>query len=177
MNKTLFLLMFLLSVFLIPNLQAQGLNLGPQVGFQKADDAEDGNFLLGAALRLKFSKALGIEGSINYRQEDFGPNLTVRSWPVMVTGLLYPLPIVYGAVGAGWYNTTFDFDTAAADVDETKQEFGWHFGAGVELPLGSKTKLAGDIRYVFLDYDFDEIPFRDVDSNFFMISAGILFGL
>ncbi|MCI0690989.1 hypothetical protein L0337_03165 [candidate division KSB1 bacterium] len=65
--------------------------------------------------------------SINYRQEKFNNGaLTVRSWPVMVTGLLYPLPIVYGAVGAGWYNTKFDFEPAGGviGIQETKQDFG-----------------------------------------------------
>lgn len=174
---------FILTAFLIvtgvsSTLQAAGgIGLGPQVGYQKANDAEKGQFMLGAALRVKLWAALGVEGSINYRQEDFSDALTVRSWPVMVTGLFYPLPIVYGAVGAGWYNTTFDFSDALGVEDHTEQEFGWHFGAGAELPIGSKTKLTGDIRYVFLDYSFEDVPFQDVDSNFFVITAGLLFGL
>lgn len=45
----------------------------------------------------------------------------------MVTGLVYPLPIVYGAVAAGWYNATFDFESELIE-DRTEQEFGWHFG-------------------------------------------------
>jgi len=100
----------------------------------------------------------------------------------MVTGLIYPLPIVYGAIGAGWYNTTFDYDQSKfplqAFEDETKQEFGWHFGGGVELPVGSNFKLTADIRYVFLNYDFNEIPGSShLDSNFYVLTAGFLFGL
>ena len=176
MLKTLVISAVLVTL-IAPQLGGQTIRLGPQVGLQKAAAADDAKFMFGAALRLKLTSALGVEGSINYRQEKFANDaLTVRSWPIMLTGMLYPLPIVYGGVGAGWYNTTFDFDLPGVD-NETKQEFGWHFGAGVELPLGKKTRLTGDLRYVFLDYDFDEVPFQDVDSNFYMISAGILFGL
>ncbi|HEX9655047.1 MAG TPA: outer membrane beta-barrel protein [bacterium] len=156
---------------------AQGIRLGPEVGYYKTQDADDGKFMFGAALRLKLSSALGVEGAINYRQEKYGNDaLTVRSWPILVTGMFYPLPIVYGALGAGWYNTTFDVNVPGID-NETQQEFGWHFGAGVEIPMGGNSRLTGDLRYVFLDYSFDSIPFQDVDSNFYMISAGFLFGL
>ncbi|MGH7600475.1 MAG: hypothetical protein ACREOI_29320 [bacterium] len=122
----------LLVAFVAPQVSAQSIQLGPQAGYQRAKDADAGKFMGGAALRLKLAPALGIEGSINYRQEKFNNGaLTVRSWPVMVTGLLYPFPIVHGAVGAGWYNTKFDFAPAggAVGIEETKQEFGWHFGA------------------------------------------------
>ena len=98
----------------------------------------------------------------------------------MVTGLFYPLPIVYGAFGAGWYNTTFDYSQSRLPFfkDKTSQEFGWHFGAGLEIPAGKKTKFMADIRYVFLNYDFEEIPgSSDLNSNFFIITAGFLFGL
>ncbi len=170
------LLVFVLVLMTSP-VNAQSIKLGPQVGYYKTQDADDGRFLFGAALRLKLSSALGVEGAINYRQEKYGNDaLTVRSWPILVTGMFYPLPIVYGAVGAGWYNTTFDVNVPGVD-NETKQEFGWHFGAGVELPVGGKSRLTGDLRYVFLDYRFDDIPFQEVDSNFYMIAVGFLFGL
>ncbi|NIV10927.1 MAG: outer membrane beta-barrel protein [Aliifodinibius sp.] len=176
-------ILFISCIFLgTAQLNAQGINLGPQLGYQKAADADGGKFMGGAAMRLKLSSSLGVEGSINYRQEDYANgNLTVKSWPVMVTGLIYPLPIVYGAVGAGWYNTTFDFNQenlSMAFEDETKQEFGWHFGAGVELTAGSNLKLTGDIRYVFLNYDFEQIPGTgELNSDFYVITAGLLFGL
>ena len=100
----------------------------------------------------------------------------------MVTGLFYPLPIVYGAVGVGWYNTTFDYDEGKPGLlglgSETKQEFGWHFGAGAELPLGAHTKLVGDVRYVFLNYDFKQFPGSSgLSSDFYVITVGLLFAL
>lgn len=158
---------------------AQSLVFGPQLGYYKATDADNGEAMYGAALRLKILPFLGVEGSINYRQEDYGDNLvTVRSWPVMVTGLVYPMPFVYGALGAGWYNTTFDYNNDLTDLgSETKQEFGWHAGGGVELPLGTVAKLTGDIRYVFLDYSFADVPeLPETDANFYVITVGLLFG-
>jgi outer membrane protein W len=137
--------------------------------------------MFGGAVRVKLIPLLGVEGAIGYRQEEFAnETLTIRTWPVMVTGLIYPLPVVYGLIGAGWYNTKFDYDQSSFPslADETKQEFGWHFGAGAELPVGSNSKLTADLRYVFLNYDFKAIPGRgDLDSNSYVITAGFLFGL
>ena len=158
--------------------------VGPQLGIYKVKDVDDYNFMGGAAIRFKLSPALGFEGSVNYRSDDYADGtVTAHSWPLMVTGLLYPFPAVYGAIGAGWYNTTFSFNPPAGYVgpgidDETSQDFGWHFGAGVELPLGTSVMLVGDIRYVFLDYDFTSVPGAEgVNSDFYMIAAGLLFNL
>lgn len=151
---------------------------GPQVGISKSPDA-DANMIFGAALRLHLLPMFGIEGSINYRQETLaGDALIVRSWPVQVTGMLYVLPVLYGSMGAGWYMTSLDFDPDLNFLDDTQSEFGWHFGGGLELPLGSVAKLSADLRYVFLDYNFDQFPGSDnVDSNFYMATAGLLFRL
>lgn len=162
-------------------LQAQGIGIGPVLGIHRSEDAEGSTLMGGVALRLKLSPVLGVEGSIQYRQEKYaGDHLTVRSWPVMATGLIYPLPILYGAIGVGWYNTTFDYNQGILDLieDTTDQQFGWHFGGGIELPIGPNAKLSGDIRYVFLDYDFVGIPGAgDLDSDFYVISIGLFFGL
>jgi hypothetical protein len=156
------------------------LYVGPQAGFQQARNADDGKWLIGAALRLKILPAIGGEAAINYRQEEFGHGaVKVISWPVMATGLFYPLPFLYGALGAGWYYTTFDYDQNkhSSIKDETKQEFGWHFGAGGEIPIGS-AKLTADVRYVFLNYKFQQVPeLSGLHSDFFMVTFGILFGI
>lgn len=176
-TKTLSLIA-LVTLMAVP-VSATGISIGPQLGYYKARDADNGSFIGGATCRLKLTPFFGAEVSINYRQESYANDLvTVRSWPVMVTGLLYPVPVVYGAIGAGWYNTTFDFSQQLSPLlaDRTEQKFGWHFGGGVEAPAGSSIKLIGDIRYVFIDYDFQEIP-GNPKNDFFVIMAGVLFSL
>jgi opacity protein-like surface antigen len=158
---------------------AQGprIAVGPQLGYQRAVDADEGRLMVGAALRLRVIPLLGAEGSINYRRERYSDGgITVRSWPIMVSGLVYPLPVLYGVAGFGWYNTSFDFESPQLD-DETTREVGWHFGGGLELPLGN-VRLTGDIRYVFLDYDFSGAPGTGgTDADFYVITAGLLFRL
>jgi len=153
---------------------------GPIVGISKSPDA-DANLIGGGALRLKLLPFLGLEGSITYHQEEFGDDdaLTVKSWPIQVTGMLYPVQWLYGSMGAGWYMTTFDYDPDVEFLDDdTTDEFGWHFGGGLEVPLGERIRLAGDLRYVFIDYDFEGVPGidEDIDSNFYMATAGLLIG-
>ena len=180
----LLVLAFALIVFAAPQVKAQGIGIGPQLGWQKSSSADKGSLMYGAALRLKLSPAIGIEGSVNYRQEKYANGgLTVRSWPVMVTGLIYPIPVVYGAIGVGWYNTTFDYSqelTLKNLANNTQQNFGWHLGAGLEVPLGEAAWLTGDVRYVFLNYDFGQLATAastgSLSSKFYVITVGLLFG-
>ena len=160
-----------------------GFSIGPTIGMHKAQDADDANYLVGAQARLRLSPFFGLDGTIAYRQEDYANDaVTVRSWPVQVSGLLYPLPVIYGTIGAGWYNVTFDIDDTDGPFDltdnETSTEFGWHFGGGLEIPISPSVDLTGDLRYVFLDYEFEQAPTSDeISSDFYMISAGLLFHL
>ena len=183
--KKLAVLLFLTVVLTIP-FEASALNLfgfGPRAGYYKVKDADEGDIMGGVAARLKLLGILGVEASIDYRSEEYvDGGVSVDSWPVMVTGIVYPFPLVYGLAGFGWYNNKYEYDAEKLGVqlagafEESVQETGWHFGAGLELPLGFAT-LAADIRYVFLDYDFEKLPgSKEVDSNFYMITAGLLFG-
>ncbi len=159
------------------------IGVGPRAGYYRAQDADEGRWMGGACARIKLGPAIGVEASIDYRSEKWAKGaLTVRSWPVMATAMIYPLPIVYGLAGFGWYNTTFDYDQSRFPLkkiqDKTDQQVGWHFGGGLELPLGPLTSLTADIRYVFLDYDFSEVPgSEDLKANFYAITVGILIGL
>jgi opacity protein-like surface antigen len=180
MSKKLLVITGLITL-MIAQSNAQSVSLGPQIGYYKARDADKGSIMGGAAWRLKVMPIFGVEASINYRQEKYGNDaLTVRSWPVMLTGLFFPLPVVYGAVGAGWYSVTFDYNQNKLPFvkDETTQKVGWHFGGGVELPVGSSFKLTGDIRYVFLNYKFKQFPgSSDMKSNFTVVTVGFLYNL
>lgn len=186
MNTIGVVFLLLLTVSAVAQVQQRAqIGFGPQVGIFKAQDADNVSVMGGAALRLKLSEALGVEGSINYRRETYvNGKVTATSWPVMVTGLIYPVPVLYGAIGAGWYNTSFEYNFPVGalggplSTDVTKQEFGWHFGGGFELPLGTVGSLVGDIRYVFLDYKFEDFPgSQNSKSDFYVITVGLLFGL
>ena len=182
MLKRLFLSVLLLG-FSVGLVQAQGIAVGPMVGYMKTKGANNADFLYGASLRLKLFEALAIDGSVAYRQTKEEDGMyTVRTWPIMVTGMLYPLPFLYGAMGAGWYNSTLDYDQSKLPPDsgledETSQDFGWHFGGGLEIPFGKRARLYGDVRWVYLDYDFKSFPGSEgTESDFYMITAGVLFG-
>lgn len=190
MKKIIFSAIVVLILFAVDSKAQTGIGLGPLVGYHKAGDADDGRIMAGLALRLRLSPALGIEGSINYRQQNFADDaIKVRSWPLLITGMFYPIPMVYGALGAGWHNTTIDYanitnNNETIDLGEhTSQEFGWHLGAGLEFNFGSGTSLYSDIRYVFLNYEIEDLATQaineldDLNANFYMINVGILFGL
>lgn len=161
-----------------------GVYIGPHLGIQRSHDAEDANYLVGATLRLKLIPVIAVEGDFGYRQEKYGQGaLTAKSWPLTVTGLLYPLPFIYGGIGGGWYNTTLDYADSYNDIgidDDTQSEFGWHLVAGLELPATSGVHIYGDMRYVFLEYKFKELPDAVLDgakSDFYSINIGVLFRL
>jgi outer membrane protein W len=188
MRKILIIALLLLPTAMLTNeASAQtGMNayVGPHLGIFKSQDADDASYLVGGTLRLKLIPSLTAEGMISYRQEEFAEEaVTVRTWPVTVTGLIHPLPIVYAGLGAGWYNVTIDYDDSINDTgieDETSQEFGWHVAVGAELPLSEKLRVTGDIRYVFLDYDFADVPeavLEGTDADFYSINIGLLFAL
>ncbi len=159
-----------------------GIGFGPIVGYQKAGDAESGSFLFGVQLRAKLASVLGIEGAISYRTEEYANNVQVTSWPVTATGLIYVLPNLYGAIGVGWHNTSIEYDNAEFDIaDKTSSNFGWHLGGGVEIPVSEIISLSGDLRYVFLEHDFEDLTDAaatsdDINSNFYMIQVGLIFG-
>lgn len=158
--------------------------VGPHLGIQNSSGSESANYLIGATVRVRLMPILGAEADIGYRQEKYGDGaVTARDWPVTVTGLLYPLPFIYGGVGGGWYFTTFDYADAYNDAgfeDETTQNFGWHLAAGVEVPASPRFRVFGDIRFVFLEYDFADLPgeiLDGADSDFYSINVGVLFRL
>ena len=178
------MLLFSLCIIFISAANAQQMrnpfSIGPHVGYFKASDADNGSIMPGAALRLKLADALGFEASIDYRQEDYDNEaITVTSWPVLITALLYPTQYIYGAIGVGWYNSQIEYNKFLNLLsDKSSQQFGWHFGAGVELPLSKRIRLASDFRYTFLNYDFDEVPgSNDISSDYFIITAGLFFQL
>jgi len=168
--KLLFVIAF--ALLLSSEAFSQSIKIGSNVGYYKSKDADEGALTAGGTLRLDLTSSIGVEGSVNYRAEKYYDGaLEVTTIPVLATLLIHPLPIVYGLAGVGWYNVSYESPFG----DETTSEFGYHIGAGAELELGSIT-LFGDLRYVLLNYEFDNVP-GEADADFYIISAGLLFEL
>jgi hypothetical protein len=172
-------LVFLLAIFVfIGSTQAQKLIVGPQLGyFVPAEKDADGSVYLGGAARLKFG-SLGVEGAINYRQqskETIVGKFTTKFYPVMVSGLIYPIPMVYATAGIGWYNYTVELEFLGHTSDYSDSEIGYHIGGGVELPVGNMI-LSGDIKYIFMEYQFEDSD-TDFSADGFVINATLFFKL
>ncbi|MBI4566264.1 MAG: porin family protein [Planctomycetes bacterium] len=157
-------------------------SLGPRIGFLKARDADRGTWLGGAQLRLHLSPAIALEGAISAHQDRFADgDAIVTFYPVEVSALLYPLPPlgfvgIYGTAGVGWYYSRVDYKgSLSANDDETTSTFAAHLGVGAEIGLGTATSLNADIRYVFLEPDFDAL--EDEKFDLIQFTAGLNFRL
>lgn len=169
-----------------------GGNLGGHLGWAKASDSDEGNFLVGAHAEFRLIPWLGVQGSADYRFADEinftnGGQAKVRSIPLTVTARLYVVATeqvsVFAAAGAGWYHLVYDFsdDLEALGLDDTSQNtFGWHLGAGVVVPISPTVGLYAEGRAVFADPDrvvddelADDITDFDYDSTY--LAGGVNF--
>jgi opacity protein-like surface antigen len=130
----------------------------------------------GAQMRVRLPLFLGVEGSVDYRRETFGPT-TTHEWPVQVSGLLYMPKIVvvqpFLLGGVGWYNTTVK---GPAGFSDTQNRFGPHIGAGAEFNLNADWFLDATYRYVFLNKFHTEDPqgvVQNIRDNGHMITASL----
>lgn len=157
---------------------AQSIAFGPQVGFIKTTKADKATVMPGAALRINLL-GLSAEGSIYYKAEEFENGaIKTTSYPFMLTGMLNILPIIHAEAGIGYYNTKIEYSGIYGGVkSETKNDVGYHVGAGAELPLGNLL-LTGDVRYVFLNYKLDNpLKITELKSDFYVIMVGAMFKL
>ncbi len=142
---------------------------GPRGGYYRSQDAENGAWYVGLQARLRLGEYFGLEGAIDYRLEEKfnldvgGANGEVRqhSYPVTAS-LLFFLPVLphlspYLVGGAGYYFTQIDFSEELEAIgfdDQTENVFGWHAGAGLELPVSDHVAVNLDFRWIFLDAEF-----------------------
>ena len=126
--------------------------IGPRVTYYTPKDADEGQWSAGAQARLHLSPGLGLEGSIDYHRNDFGPFTTIKTYPVQASLLAYLMPgeilspFLLG--GAGWYYTQVN---GPFSFSNTNSRFGLHAGAGLEIILNKSLSLDGSYRYVWLE--------------------------
>jgi opacity protein-like surface antigen len=152
-------------------------SLGGRAMYFNPSDGED-NWHGGAQARLHLGEIFAIEGSADYRKNDFG-DTTVHTYPVQATALMYLLPgkrispFVLG--GAGWYYTSVD---GPGGLSDTQHRFGLHGGGGLQLMLNRHWSIDGTYRYVWLE----RVQSRDeslLDKSFqdagHMVTVGLNF--
>jgi opacity protein-like surface antigen len=155
--------------------KATGFGEGAHYSYVHNRDIDDNSGMKGLMARLR-SGFFGLETAVDYRTDDMSDGAKLKTWPVTVSAMFYPLPLVYGLVGLGLYNSTLDFPSSSPYSDKTDSDLGYLYGAGFEMPLVPLVKLTGDFRYHFVNYRFADIPasIGKVNANAFAINAGFI---
>ena len=181
MKKSIVIIMTIL-VFASSSYSMTLFGIGPRGAMYKVKDADENEVMFGIAARIKLG-SIGAEGTIDFKSEKyFDDQVTVSSTPMTLSALFYPLPMVYGLAGMGWYNTKTEYEFVgelaglSGVMDEESQQTGYHLGAGLELALGTIT-LAADVRKVFLDYDLEGLPLSEtVNADYMSYNITLLWG-
>lgn len=158
---------------------SRGWWIGPRVGYVKAQDADDGTWLIGAQVRWHILNILAVEASIDFHKEEYNDgDVDVLTIPIQFSAIVY-LPVdwkirPYAVGGIGWYVTSTDFSGGSSSSDDTTSEFGVHLGVGVEWELSPTMSIDADFRYLFVDE-----PPHVGDANFdsIMFTVGLNFKL
>jgi hypothetical protein len=151
-----------------------GLSVGGQAGVSHTGgDIDETSFIWGGSTRLEFLSILTAELAVNYRNESLEGG-DVSTLPIQVSALITPLPLIYGTIGVGWYDISPDDDLTnqLGDIGDFSNA-ALHVGGGVSIPVSAKWNFIGDLRYVFLNYDIEDIPDLDTDADFYMLTGGL----
>ena len=160
-----------------PLAKASSGEIIPSVGFSKGVDSDEGKTNFGLAIRGDLA-GNAIQGEIgtSYRKEEFfDGDLKLRMVPVTASLLFRPVRSIHADVGAGWYFTKYDYDDALLIEDETKQDFGVHVGAGLQVPVGERAALDLTGRYVFMQDQESQLVPETFDPDFWNMSLGLAF--
>jgi opacity protein-like surface antigen len=134
-------------------------SIGPRLSYFKAKDADNGKWFGGAQARFYPFNALGLEASIDYRQDDFGPTRT-HTFPVQASLLAYVLSAeqahLYLLGGLGLYFTRVD---VPGGNDDTDNRLGFHAGFGGEVEMNEYWSIDGTYRHIWVE------EFRSRDAN------------
>jgi opacity protein-like surface antigen len=126
-------------------------SIGGRAMYYNPIDGDD-NWSGGGQARLYLGEAFAIEGSADYRKNDFGSSTHVRTFPVQASGLIYLLPgkrlspLLIG--GGGWYYTDVNGPNG---YEDTQQRFGLHGGAGMQLMLSRNWSIDSSYRFAWLE--------------------------
>lgn len=153
---------------------ADAAELVPAFGWMRVRDQSEARSFASVALRGNLAPVLQTELSVGYRNEERADGLLdVKMWPVTASLWVTPVPAIYAGGGAGWYRTTFDYDSTVPLADRTTEEFGVHLGGGVKVPLAPSAAVDLGGRYVMMrEQESPLIPQR-FDPDFWVTTLGL----
>ena len=139
---------------------AQMLGVGPRFSMVRGDIATNtpSTRFVGGTLRLNTSKAVGFEGSLDFRTTwDTARTQRLRETPLQGSLLIYPFRSVlspYALGGMGIYTRTYEVLGSSGAIAQSAQDrkTGMHLGFGGELQLAKHAVAYVDYRYRFVKF-------------------------
>ena len=169
MKKALLILVFILAA---STSFAQSLAIGPQLGYFKSKDADDGAYIFSGAARFSFLM-FGVEGTVGYSESKyFNGDIKIQNYPISITGMVNIMPFIYADAGMDWFNRKIIYNIPGIS-DETSTSVGYHIGVGAQISLGPLL-LTGDAKYIFTD-KYKLFTGVEVNNNYYILSIGVLY--
>lgn len=153
---------------------------GLRAGYFKVRDADDGAWFGGVQVRIPLNERFAVEASVEIHATEFEDGeIEVLQYPLQASLLFFLMPqsaplAPYLLAGVGWYYTVVDFSGTLSGFDgETDHWFGGHIGFGARMMVGSSMSVNGDLRYIFIEPDGDNLEDENFDT--IQISLGLSF--
>lgn len=160
----------------IPQIEIPFFSLGGRATYFDPKEGAD-RWFGGAQVRVHPSHYFAVEGSADYRREEFAGGTKTHTFPVQGSLLIYPIgttrlaPFILG--GGGWYFTSID---GPGGFSDTQHRFGGHVGGGVQLFVTDHISIDSTYRHIWLErvesktVSLDDKKFND---NGHMVTIGV----
>ncbi|HUX06665.1 MAG TPA: porin family protein [Acidobacteriota bacterium] len=179
MRKLVLLVCFVLLFTFTSTAAAQIGKLGVGVHgiwTKSATQDDERVFAWGLHARARISPRLALEGSVDFRSETID-DVTISLYPMQFSALFYLLPAsgagIYGLFGLGWTRVSVDGDFFGEGAEDG--EISYHWGFGIEVPMGGASTFFADVRYLNLDLNISKILNPDFDTKGWQANFGYSF--
>jgi opacity protein-like surface antigen len=151
-----------------------GVTVGGRASYARPKDADSGSMSGGAQVRFHLTSVIALEGSGDYRQNEYG-GTKVDVIPAQASLLLYLAPTwtasPYLLGGVGWYYTHVH------GSGRSDNRYGPHAGGGLEVALHRHWSVDASYRYLWtqsLNAPTVASPAgRDFSDNGFMLTGAL----
>ena len=150
--------------------------LGAFLGYGKFNGADDSAYYYGGDFEARFRKFFIVRFEAGQRNDPVIQSkvfdIESNSIPILMSILFRPfghwLISPYLISGGGLYLITDKLHIKALNIDKVNRdtEFGWHVGTGLEFNLSEHIVAKGDFRWIFLEYEIDDIFVDRFMQNF-----------